>query len=214
MYGTFCTHITPKARVSCNLYWGRKSSSTILNPNPKRNISTNNKKFPRLSTARRHMISPRKKNRTYVQSLLQSFGIAKVLFLWTRCLEGQLSILTDMLEHYQFCTIVFFELLQEEMCQKWWSSMTSPSHTIVSTSETVKKFLWKVLQCTSSSLDLTKEFEPHNCRDAATAIGQSPLLDISHTSITIVSTSVTLLPAVIKLTSFRSVNIWNFCFLT
>lgn len=40
--------------------------------------------------------------------------------------------------------------------------MTSPGCTSVGTSETVKKFLWKVLQCQSSSLDLAKEFEPYN----------------------------------------------------
>ena len=83
--------------------------------------------------------------------------------------------------------------------------MISPSRTSLGTSETVKRFPWKVLQYQSSSLDLAKEFEPHNF--AATAIGQSPLIDLNHTSITIVSTSVILLPAAITLTSFSSVNI-------
>jgi len=141
MYGIFCTHIKPEARAYCrNLYWGRKLSSTILNPNSKINIPYKYKKFPRISTAWHHMVSSRKKNCKYVKSLLHTFGITKVLFLWTRCLEGHLSILADVLEHYQLCILLFFELFQEEICQKWWSSMISASHSNVGTSETVKNF--------------------------------------------------------------------------
>ena len=142
----FYSDITPEASASCrNLYWRRKSRSTILKPIPKINTSSNNKKISRLSTAWRHIFRW-KKNRTCVKSSLQSFSIAKVLFLWSRCLEGRLAVLTDILEHYQFCIFVFFELFQEEICHKWWSSMKIPSHTCVGTCETVKKNQWWVLR--------------------------------------------------------------------
>jgi hypothetical protein len=60
-----------------------------------------------------------------VRQCLQSFGMRKVLLLYTACVEQQYWTLTAVLEHQEVWMVAFVEFVPEEKCLKSFSCMTT-----------------------------------------------------------------------------------------